>query len=165
MENNAPAFTITRIFAAPREKIFKAWTEVEHLRQWWGPAGFTMLACKIDLRPGGIFHFGMRAPGGAEMWGKWVFNEIVPPEKLVFSAFFSNAEAGVTRHPFAPVWPAETLSTLTLTEAAGHTTLTLHGTPRNASPEEQKAFHDAYSGMNQGWTGTLDQLAKHLEPS
>jgi uncharacterized protein YndB with AHSA1/START domain len=158
-----PEFTVTRVFNAPRNLVFKAWTESEHLRHWWGPKGFTMLACKIALHPGGVFHYGMRAPTGQEMWGKWIFREILAPERLVFSAYFSDAEAGITANPFTPVWPPEVLSTILFSETAGQTTLTLHGIPINATAAEQKSFTDAFANMQQGWSGTLDQLNEFLE--
>src|SRR5215468_2760397 len=84
------AFVITRVFDAPLDLVFKAWTEAERLTHWWGPKGFKMLSCKLDLRPGGVFHYGMQAPNGAAMWGKWVFREIVAPKRLVFVVSFSD---------------------------------------------------------------------------
>ena len=72
-ENSAAAksanneFHMTRIFDAPRDLVFKAWTERERLMHWWGPKGFALRACNIDLRPGGVFHYGMQAPDGSLM--------------------------------------------------------------------------------------------------
>jgi uncharacterized protein YndB with AHSA1/START domain len=74
---------ITRTFDAPRELVFKAWTDPEHLQHWWGPKGFTFDVAKLDFRPGGIFHYSMRSPDGHVMWGKFVYREIVEPEKIV----------------------------------------------------------------------------------
>src|SRR2546426_146985 len=91
-------FVITRVFDAPRELVWKAYTEAAHLQHWWGPKGFKMRSCKVDLRPGGVFHYGMEAPDGSVMWGKWVFREIVAPERLTIVVSFSNEEGGVTRH-------------------------------------------------------------------
>ena len=107
------AFVISRMFDAPRDLVWKAYTEADRLKKWWGPKGFTMLQCEIDLRPGGIFHYGMRAPDGSVMWGKWIFREIVVPKRLVVIVAFSDEAGGVTRHPFAPDWPLETLGTTT----------------------------------------------------
>ncbi len=112
---------MTRIFDAPLELVFNAWTERKRLMQWWQPKGFTMHTCNIDLSPGGVFHYGMRAPDGSVMWGKWVFREIVRPERLVFVASFSDEAGGVTRHPWAPDWPLKTLSTLRFDEHEGRT--------------------------------------------
>jgi uncharacterized protein YndB with AHSA1/START domain len=153
---------ITRIFDAPRELLFKAWTEPDRLQQWWMPKGFSMLACPIELRPGGVFHQGMRSPDGRDMWGKWVFREVVVPLRLVFVVSFSDEKGGVTRHPFEPDWPLETLTTLTFSDHDGRTTFTMRWSPINASDAEQKAFGAAYESMQKGWTETLDKLGEHL---
>jgi uncharacterized protein YndB with AHSA1/START domain len=156
------AFTMSRVFDAPRALVFKACTERERLAQWWGPKGFEMLACTLDLRPGGLFHYGLRAPNGTAMWGKWVFREVVAPERLVFVASFSDEEGGETRHPWSAQWPLEVLSTITFAERDGQTTLTFTGIPVNATDEERATFAASHAGMQQGWTGTLDQLAAYL---
>jgi uncharacterized protein YndB with AHSA1/START domain len=63
-------FVITRTFDAPRDLAWKAFTEPDRMKHWWGPKGFTVFAAKMDLRPGGIYHYGLRAPDGGTMWGK-----------------------------------------------------------------------------------------------
>jgi len=156
------AFVITRVFDAPRELVFKAWTEAERLAQWWGPKDFTMLSCDLELRPGGALHYRMRAPNGAEMWGRWVFREIVKPERLVFVVSFSNSEGAITRAPFNPDWPLEVLSTVTFTEREGRTTITMRGAPINATESERETFVSNHELMRKGWTGTMDQLADYL---
>ncbi len=70
---------ISRVFDAPRDLVWKAFTEPERMKEWWGPKGFTVIASKMDLRVGGGYHYGMKAPDGAAMWGKFVFREITPP--------------------------------------------------------------------------------------
>src|SRR5215471_11703282 len=100
-----PGFIITRVFDAPRELVWQAHTELEHLKHWWGPKGFTWMGGKIDLRPGGVFHYGLRSPDGQAMWGKFIFREIVAPERLVFIVSFSDEKEGVTHHPLSPTWP------------------------------------------------------------
>jgi uncharacterized protein YndB with AHSA1/START domain len=77
---------------APRERVWRAWTEEESLGQWWGPKGFDIVSVKLDLRPGGTFHYLLRSPDGLEMWGKFIFREILPQERLVFVVSFSDAE-------------------------------------------------------------------------
>jgi uncharacterized protein YndB with AHSA1/START domain len=155
-------FVVTRVFDASRALVFRAWTEPDRLARWFGPKGFTMLDCKLDLRPGGGVHYGMRSPDGHAMWGRWVFREVVASERLVFAASFSDEAGGVTRHPFAPDWPLEVLSTLTFAEHEGKTTLTMRGVPLNASASERKVFESGHESMQKGWTGTLDQLAGYL---
>lgn len=155
-------FLLSRTFDAPRTLVFKAWTEAERLAKWWGPKGFTMLACKLDLRPGGVFHYGMKAPNGGEMWGKWVFRDVTPPERLVFVASFADAQGNTTRAPFSADWPLEVLSTVTFTERAGKTTLTMRAMPVNVTEAERALFASMHASMTGGWTGTLDQLAAFL---
>ncbi len=162
VEPGATEFVITREFDAPRALVFKVWTEADHLKHWFGPTGFTNVSCSIDLRPGGSFHYGLRSPDGLVIWGKWTFREIVSPERLVVIVSFSDEAGGITRHPWSPDWPMETLSTMTLTEHEGKTTLTIRWAPFNATESERKTFAAGHGSMQQGWTGTLDQLAAYL---
>lgn len=155
-------FVITRTFDAPREQVWRAWTEREQLMQWFGPPGFTMSHAEFDLRPGGIFHYGLSSPHGHEMWGNWTFREIVAPERLVVVTSFSDAQGGITRHPMSPNWPLETLSIATFEEHDGKTTITIRWFPWNASELECKAFAEAHNGMRQGWGGTFAQLDAYL---
>ncbi len=159
---NEQEFTITRVFDAPRELVFKAWTEGERLAHWWGPKGYKIRIAKLDFRPGGVFHYSMTTPAGDEWWGKFVYREIVPPERLVFVNSFSDAQGGVTRAPMSPTFPLEMLSTITFTEHDGQTTVTLRAVPVNASEEESKTFAGMRESMQKGWTGTMDQLAAYL---
>lgn len=155
-------FVISRTFDAPRDLVWKAWTETDRLMQWFGPKGFTMFHAKNDLRPGGTFLYALRGPDGAEVWGKWVYREIVPPERLVLVSSFSDAAGNVTRHPMAPTWPLQTLSKTTLTEQGGKTTVTIEWRPLEATDEERNTFIAGKSSMNQGWGGTFEQLADYL---
>ncbi|HWA09585.1 MAG TPA: SRPBCC family protein [Opitutaceae bacterium] len=155
-------FVLTRTFDAPRELVWAAWTDPEHLKRWFGPKGFTLSTCVMELRPGGVFHYGMKSPDGHEMWGKWTFVEIVKPEKLVVIVAFSDAKRGVTRHPLATSWPLETLSTTTFTEHEGKTTLTLHWSAYNATEAERRTFDSSHESMTQGWGGTMEQLEAYL---
>jgi uncharacterized protein YndB with AHSA1/START domain len=163
MASSSKPFTLSRDFDTPRELLFKCWTDPVHLYRWFCPKGSTMSICDMDLRPGGTFFYGMRTPDGYERWGKWQIEEVRPPERLVVIVSFSDAERGVTRHPFSPKWPLETLSTTTLTESPdGVTTMTLEWSPYNAQPDEIAAFDAAHEGMRQGWSGTLDALSAYL---
>jgi uncharacterized protein YndB with AHSA1/START domain len=155
-------FIITREFDAPRDLVFRAWTEPERLAQWWGPKGFNMISTKVDLRPGGIFLYGMRGPNGMEVWGKFVYREIVPPERMVFIVSFSDENGGLTRHPLAPTWPLEMINTVTLTEHGGKTTITLRSGAYAATEEERATFKAGHGSMQQGFTGTFDQLDDYL---
>ena len=155
-------FSITRTFDAPLDLVWKAHTDPQHLAKWWGPTGFKMLACKLDLRPGGIFHYGMESPDGHKMWGKFVYREVIPQEKLVFVVSFSDENAGITRHPMAAGWPLEILNTSIFSEQNGKTTITIKGHPINSTEEEDKLYYGAFESMNQGFKGTFDQLDEYL---
>jgi uncharacterized protein YndB with AHSA1/START domain len=104
----------------------------------------------------------MRSPDGREMCGKWVYREIVPPERLVTVVSFTDAEGKLLRHPMSPTWPLELLHTITLAERDGKTTLTVDGVPTNATEEERQTFLAGRSSMEAGFNGTLDQLAAYL---
>ncbi len=152
----------SRTFDAPRRLVWKAWTERDRLMEWFGPKGFTMSVAKLDFRPGGTFHYSLRAANGHEMWGKFVYREMVEPQRIVLVNSFSNAAGELTRHPMAATWPLEMLSTTTLAEHEGKTLLTIRCEPINATAEERKTFAGARQGMKQGWNGTFDQLAGYL---
>ena len=156
-------FVISRLLDAPRDKVWRAWTEVEHLRQWWGPKGFAVTQCKVDLRPGGIMHYCLRMPDGGEMWGKFVYRDIVKPERLVLIDSFSDKDGGTTVHPMSPDWPREMLTKVTFEAQGGKTKVTVQWVPVDASTAiERKAFDEGRDSMKQGWTGTFEQLESYL---
>ena len=155
-------FILTREFDAPRDLVFRVWTEAEHLTQWFGPKGTTIRTSKMDFRQGGQYLYCMVRPDGNEMWGKWSFREIVKPEKIVLIQSFSDENGGVTRAPMNATWPLETLSTTTFTEKNGRTTLSLEWCPINATEEEIQTFAAAFEGMTMGWSGTMEQLTDYL---
>ena len=155
-------FVINRVLDAPRELVWQAWTKPEALAKWWGPADFDNEVVKLDLRVGGIFHYRMNLPDGGVMWGKFVYREIVAPERLVHVDSFCDENEGITRAPFSENFPLEILNTLTLTEENGKTRLTLRGVPINATPEEQEFFASMHDSMQQGFGGTFDQLVTYL---
>ena len=152
------ALVITRVFDAPRTLVFKAWTEPERLMRWWGPHGFTTPFCTIDLRPGGVFHHCMRSPEGHDYWSKGVYRDIVEPEQIVCTDFFSDAEGNLvspTYYGMSPDWPPEALVTVTFAEHDGKTTLTLHHTIGSAPAAERDQ-------CRAGWSESLDRLATYL---
>jgi len=148
---------------APRERVWKAWTEPAQLKQWWGPKGFKVHTCKVDLKPGGIFLYGMQAPDGSDVWGKFTYREIKAPEKLVFIVSFSDPQGGVTRHPGNENWPLQTMSTVTFEQVGGKTKVTVQWSPHEASDAERKSFEDGKASMQQGWSGTFEQFADYLK--
>lgn len=159
--NRSQPFIIARVFDASRDSVWKCWTEQEHM-QWWGPKGVTVEQAKLDLRPGGTFHYCMKTPEGQVMWGKWVIREVTPPERLVFINSFSDAAGGLTRHPMSPTWPLELLSTIVFESQGAKTLLTIKWQPWNATPVEGKTFDEGHESMKNGWGGTLDRLEAYL---
>jgi uncharacterized protein YndB with AHSA1/START domain len=155
-------FTISRTFDVPRELLFAAWTEEHRLKEWFGPAGFTILVSKLNPVPGGVFHYCMRASNGVEMWGKWIFREVVSPEKIVLVNIFSNKHGNPIPHPYVPNWPIEILTTTTFEESEGKTELKIVWIPTHCNRVEQQTFNSMHDQMAQGWNGTLDQLAAYL---
>ena len=141
---------ITRIFDAPRDLVFKAWTDSKHVAQWWGPKGFTNPVCEMDVRPGGAFVIHMRAPDGTVYPTKGVFREIVEPERLVFADSALEDEEG------NPTF--EALSTVTFAEHEGKTKLTLHAVILKVGP----GVEGALAGMEEGWNQSLERLAEYL---
>jgi uncharacterized protein YndB with AHSA1/START domain len=148
---------ITRVFDAPRDLVFEAWTEPEHLRRWWGPKGFTTPVCRIDLRKGGAYLYCMRSPEGKDYWGKGVYREVVKPERIVCTDSFAD-EKGNTVSPkqygMGPDWPAEALITVTFAERGGKTWFTLKHAPLKPGPERDMC--------QQGWNESLDKLDDYL---
>jgi len=156
-------FVLSRVFDAPRALLWQCFTDPERMKHWWGPKGFTVLSSKMDLRVGGSYHYGMRAPNGDAMWGLFKYREIVPQEKLVFVNSFSDENGGLTRHPGSAAWPLHLLSTFTFEDApGGKTKFTVTWRTLDATEEEQKTFDAMHSSMTQGWGGTMDQLAAYL---
>ena len=155
-------FVISREFGAPRDLVWKSGTEAERRKQWWGPKGFIVHTCKVDLRPGGIFHYGMTAPDGSDMWGRFLYREIEAPRRLKFIVSFSDPDAGMSRHPGHLQWPLQMLSTVTFQKAGGGTTVTVQWEAYEATDGERKTFQDGMESMQQGWTGTFEQFGDYL---
>jgi uncharacterized protein YndB with AHSA1/START domain len=109
-------FVIAREFDAPRDLVWRVWTEREHFVRWFGPKGFKVNMRQFDLRPGGMNHYSMTIPSGNEMWRRAIYREIAPPTKLVWVNSFSDATGRITAHPMAPIWPKEMLTVVTFAE-------------------------------------------------
>lgn len=151
---------LERVFNAPRELVFRAFTEAEHLKNWWGPRGWTVTVCTVDFRPGGIWHYCMKCMDknqgdfyGYESWGKAVYREIVETEKIVYVDYFSDAEGNETEGM------PSTLVTMTFEEYEGKTKLVNRA--QYASSEALKTVMEM--GMEQGIRETWDRLAEHLQ--
>jgi uncharacterized protein YndB with AHSA1/START domain len=153
---------ITHTFNAPRELVFKAFTESEHLQNWWGPKGWTFKVSKFDFRPGGVLHYSQKPDDGDVMWVKFVYNEIIAPEKVVYTNFFSDEEGNIKRAPFDENWPLETLNTMTLVEDNRKTILTMIVAPVTPTEEEFKTIEASQDILKEGFSITFDQLDEYL---
>jgi uncharacterized protein YndB with AHSA1/START domain len=138
---------IARRFDAPRELVWRAWTEPEHLIQWWGPQGFTNTFHEIDVRPGGVWRFVMHGPDGTDYDNFVRFIEVVRPERIVFD-HGTSADNVMFR------------STATFEEADGGTTVTMRAL--FPTREERDAAIEKY-GAIEGGKQTLDRLGEHLK--
>lgn len=137
--------SITRTFDAPRELVFKVWTQPEHLVRWWGPKGFTTPSCQIDVQPGGAYRTVIRSGEGKEHRMRGTYREVVPPERLVMT-FAWEDEAGQPGH--------ETVVTVSFADQGDKTRLTFeHGV------FETVADRDSHFG---GWSQFMDRLAEYL---
>jgi len=133
----------TRVFAAPRELVFKVWTEPKSVAQWWGPRGFTTTTHEMDVRPGGTWRFIMHGPDGVDYPNEIVYHEVVEPERLVYN------------HGPQPVFHV----TVAFADLDGKTELTMRSLFETAAERARVVEeYEAIEGLNQ----TLDRLAEHL---
>jgi uncharacterized protein YndB with AHSA1/START domain len=156
-------FAISRMFDAPRELVFSLWSDPNHLRRWWGPKGCSVGFCNMDLRPGGQLLYSLQMPDGQEMWGKFVYREILPPERLVFVTSFSDPQGNITRAPFNPKFPLEILNTLTLSEQFDLTRLVLMGEPLNPTAEESELFESMQTSLHDAFSAAFNQMQSYLQ--
>src|SRR5260370_13865221 len=136
---------ITRVLDAPRELVFRLWTDPKHMAQWWGPRGFTNPVCEMDVRPGGAWRIVMRGPDGFEYPGRGVYREVVEPERLVFTNLAVDREGNTL---------LEGLTTVIFAEHGGKTKLTLQTSAVGLVADAARMLE----GMEQGWTQSLERL-------
>jgi uncharacterized protein YndB with AHSA1/START domain len=160
--SEAEVFTIERVFDASVALVWDACTKAEHLGQWFGPPGTTVKVRSLDLKPGGVFLYGMEMPGGVIMWGKWVFRQIDAPNSLAYVVSFCTEDGTPVRHPMAPMWPLEVLAVQTFKDQNGKTLMTSRSWPINATPEERAVFTAGHASMQMGFSGAWMQLDAYL---
>jgi uncharacterized protein YndB with AHSA1/START domain len=137
---------VERVFDAPRDLVFRMWTDEKHVAQWWGPQGFEVTYIKMDVRPGGTWRKAMRSLDRKEYWRSGVYQEVIRPERLVFT-YFSDDPNSKPGH--------ETVVTVTFEEHEGRKTkLTLR-----QAVFESVAARDAHQG---GWTSVVERLAGYM---
>ena len=145
---DARSIVTTRIFDAPRDLVFEAWTDPVHLGQWWGPNGFTATTSAFDFRPGGVWRLVMHGPDGRDYQNRIVFDEIARPERIVY------------RHPGgADVEPVEIHVTVTFADEGGKTRLTMRHVFVSAA-ERDRVVREY--GAADGAKQTLGRLAEHV---
>jgi uncharacterized protein YndB with AHSA1/START domain len=156
-------FTITRTFDAPRPLVFDCWTSPEHIGKWFSPPCCTTELVHSDIRPGGYNIAIITSPDGSKSYGKHEFKEISPVDRLVFINSSVDENGNQIRHPMAPDWPLELLTTVTFREVGHGTELTLTWIPIDATEAEDATFAQALDGCTAGWTGTFDVLSDYLK--
>lgn len=139
---------ITRTFSAPRERVFRAWTEPEHFARWFGPAESTLPFLRMDAPPGGILHFQHTFPDYEDVWVGGAFDEVAPPRRLAFTCWFSNPDGERVERPG---FPAQMTISVTFDALEDGTRVTV----RQAGLERDQ-------GEVEGWRQGLDRLAALL---
>lgn len=151
---------ITRTFNAPRELVWKAWSDPELFKQWWGPNGFTAPVCEIDFRVGGKYLNAMRSPEGKDFYGTGTYKEIVPMDRIVYTDSFADEKGNVvpaTYYDMTETFPMVTLVTVILEDDGDKTKMTIrHSELENLDPE-------ASADMETGWGQSLDKMAEAIE--
>ncbi len=159
--------TIERVFNAPKELVYKAWTNEELAKMWWGPEGFTAPSIKMDLRVGGKYVFAIHGPEGSEwdkdMYSAGVYKEIVPNEKLVVTDYFSDEQGNVmepAEQGQDPNFPKEMTVTVLFEDIEeGKSKLSII----YDRPESEEQFQAMLkSGMKEGWNSSLNKMEKAL---
>jgi uncharacterized protein YndB with AHSA1/START domain len=140
---------LTRVFDAPRELVWKVWTDPKHVARWWGPHGFTNPVCELDVRPGGAIRIHMRGPDGTVYPMTGVYLEVIEPERIVFT----SATLGTDGNPMF-----EVLTTVTFAEQGGKTKQILHARVIKMTAQAAPYLKD----MEAGWTQSLERLAESL---
>jgi uncharacterized protein YndB with AHSA1/START domain len=154
---------ISRIFKAPKEFVFKAWTDPEMIKEWWGPKGFTAPVIKVDLRNGGSYLYAMQGEDGKLYWSGGEYIKIEEPNQLVVTDYFSD-EHGNKLSPadygLDSSFPEESTVTVKFEDEKGKTKLSIiYELPE--SEAARKAIE--HSGMNEGWNSSLDKLQELVE--
>lgn len=142
--------TLTRIFDAPIELVWSAWTDPKHLAQWWGPKSFTNPVCEFDLKPGGAIRIHMRAPHGVVYPMTGTVKEFVPYERLVFTSVARDLDD----NPLL-----EGMNTITFEKMCAKTKVTVHSRAVGIAPIAPQML----AGMEMGWTQSLEKLAELVE--
>ena len=163
--SDLPEFVLDRVFDAPRELVWRAWTDPELLPRWYGPGAETTIH-KFDLKPGGMWLNEMKW-GENSMLSKVVFQEVTQPEKLVWLHYSStDSEWNSIPNPKMPDWPHLLLTTVTFEDMGEKTNVRLTWVPHEATDAEIACFAEAVAGMGKGWGAgfaIMDELLAELQ--
>lgn len=156
---------VTREFNAPRDLMWDVCSQAHHLASWFAPANRKGFVKSLDFRVGGVNHYCQTAPDGSDaVWGRAVYTEISPKDRIAYVMCFSDEAGNITSHPMAPGWP-RLMHCIYRFEAIGpkRTRLTVEFAPaEDSSPEAIALFDSARAGMDGGWSGTFDNLENYL---
>lgn len=150
--------TITRVFDAPRELVWKAWTEPDMIMKWWSPAGYTAPMAKVDFKVGGKYLMAMRSPEGQDFYSTGIYTEVVPMDRIVFTDSFADADGNVVSaavYGMGDTIPLESRVIVQFEDQGSKTrmTLTHSGLPQDEHLELTKA----------GWNDMFDKLDQTLK--
>ena len=152
LERDSRSIIGTRMFDAPRDLVFSVWTDPKHLAQWWGPNGFTTTTSSFDMRPGGVWRFVMHGPDGRDYQNRITFEEIVPPERIVYRHGGSGED----------LEPVQFQQTVIFGDLGGRTRLTWHGVFSSAA-ERDRLIKDYHADT--GLTQTMARLGEYVQRS
>lgn len=144
-----PEYILDRVFDAPREMVWRAWTNPELLSRWYGP-GIDTIIHKFDLEPGGVWLNEMKWGEKSDL-SKMAFQEVIPLEKMVWHHSSTDADWNVVSNPMMPDWPRILLTTVTFSDEGSKTKVRLSQVPLDASDAEVACFASAMAGMDKGW--------------
>jgi uncharacterized protein YndB with AHSA1/START domain len=159
-----PVFELTRVFEAPRERVWEAWSTADQLGKWWGPKGCSIEIGRFEFRPGGFCHYSMEYALTPKTWGRFNYREIAKPERLAWLNSFANENCGITRAPFSEFCPLEIQNTVTFEERNGTTVMSLRAEPFGETEEERSFFEELCTSrsLEKGYTGTCEALDAFL---
>jgi uncharacterized protein YndB with AHSA1/START domain len=146
------SIVLTRIFDAPRSRVFETWTRAEHLGKWYAPKGFTITDCAADPRPGGVFRMRWRAPWGGTFGIRGEYREVVPPVRLVIACTLEDEQRATS---------LEEIINVDFEQSGSRTKLLINSTARASGANAARML----AGLQKGWTRTVDRLGVLLTPS
>ncbi len=164
-DQSRSGLTFVRVFDAPRELVWKAWTDPEMIKKWWGPKDFTSPVAKIDFKVGGKYLLAMHGPKGTEfdkdLWSTGVYKEIVPMEKIVVTDSFADEKGNIvppTQYGMPSTFPTEATIIITFEELTDNKTkMTVH------YPSAEGIEGEMLKNMTQGWNQSIDKLVAILK--